>query len=120
MVLGLLQPSSGTVLFDGQDISGAVSLDRRETLAFRLAGMVRRAGGWLSIGADIDLAAEVDTGAVHVREIADIARARQTLGSAGLIGLWTLAMTPIIISLVAAQVTRSAVTTKSETPSPVT
>jgi thiamine-phosphate pyrophosphorylase len=58
----------------------------RKALAFRLAGMVRRAGGRLSIGADIDLAADAGTGAVHVREIADIARARQTLGSAGLIG----------------------------------
>ena len=35
MVLGLLQPSSGTVVFDGHDISGAVSPGRRETLAFR-------------------------------------------------------------------------------------
>jgi peptide/nickel transport system ATP-binding protein len=35
MVLGLLQPSSGTVAFDGHDISAAVSLGRRETLAFR-------------------------------------------------------------------------------------
>jgi peptide/nickel transport system ATP-binding protein len=35
MVLGLLQPSSGTVLFDGQEVSDAASLGRRETLAFR-------------------------------------------------------------------------------------
>jgi peptide/nickel transport system ATP-binding protein len=35
MVLGLLQPSSGTVVFDGHDVSGAVSPGRRETLAFR-------------------------------------------------------------------------------------
>jgi peptide/nickel transport system ATP-binding protein len=35
MVLGLLQPSSGTVLFDGQEVSNAASLSRRETLAFR-------------------------------------------------------------------------------------
>jgi peptide/nickel transport system ATP-binding protein len=34
MVLGLLQPSSGTVVFDGRDVSG-ISLSRRETLAFR-------------------------------------------------------------------------------------
>jgi peptide/nickel transport system ATP-binding protein len=33
MVLGLLEPSSGTVVFDGIDVSG--SLSRRETLAFR-------------------------------------------------------------------------------------
>jgi oligopeptide transport system ATP-binding protein len=35
MVLGLLQPSSGTVVFDGLNITDAASLSRRETLAFR-------------------------------------------------------------------------------------
>jgi len=35
MVLGLLQPSSGTVVFDGLDVSGTASLSRRQTLAFR-------------------------------------------------------------------------------------
>jgi len=35
MVLGLLQPSSGTVIFDGQDVSGIASMSRSETLAFR-------------------------------------------------------------------------------------
>jgi peptide/nickel transport system ATP-binding protein len=35
MVLGLLQPSSGTVVFDGIEVSDSASLGRRETLAFR-------------------------------------------------------------------------------------
>ena len=35
MVLGLLQPSSGTVVFDGLDVSDTASLNRSETLAFR-------------------------------------------------------------------------------------
>jgi peptide/nickel transport system ATP-binding protein len=35
MVLGLLQPSSGTVIFDGLDVSDTASLSRRQTLAFR-------------------------------------------------------------------------------------
>jgi peptide/nickel transport system ATP-binding protein len=35
MVLGLLQPSSGTVSFDGQDVSGIASMSHRETLTFR-------------------------------------------------------------------------------------
>src|SRR6201992_2462595 len=35
MVLGLLQPSSGTVVFDGLDISDTASLSRGQTLAFR-------------------------------------------------------------------------------------
>ena len=49
--------------------------------------MVRQAGGRLSIGADIALAAEIDTGAAHVRDLADIAHARHALGPSGLIGL---------------------------------
>lgn len=64
-----------------------LELAERRALASRLAEMVRRAGGRLSIGADIDLAAEVGTGAVHVRDIADIARARRALGPSALIGL---------------------------------
>jgi peptide/nickel transport system ATP-binding protein len=35
MVLGLLQPSSGTVVFDGLDVSDTASLTRGQTLAFR-------------------------------------------------------------------------------------
>ena len=35
MVLGLLEPSSGTVVFDGQDVSDPTSMTRGETLAFR-------------------------------------------------------------------------------------
>jgi peptide/nickel transport system ATP-binding protein len=35
MVLGLLQPSSGTVVFDGLDVSDTATLSRRQTLAFR-------------------------------------------------------------------------------------
>jgi peptide/nickel transport system ATP-binding protein len=35
MVLGLLQPSSGTVVFDGQHVSDTASMSRGETLAVR-------------------------------------------------------------------------------------
>ncbi len=35
MVLGLLQPSSGTVVFDGTEVTDAASMGRPETLAFR-------------------------------------------------------------------------------------
>jgi peptide/nickel transport system ATP-binding protein len=35
MVLGLLKPSSGTVVFDGIEVSDAASLNRRQTMAFR-------------------------------------------------------------------------------------
>jgi thiamine-phosphate pyrophosphorylase len=59
----------------------------RKALALRLAGIVRSAGGRLSIGGDVELAADVGTGAVHVRDMAGIVRARQTLGPAALVGL---------------------------------
>jgi peptide/nickel transport system ATP-binding protein len=35
MVLGLLEPTSGTVVFDGLNVSGIAKLHRREMLAFR-------------------------------------------------------------------------------------
>jgi oligopeptide transport system ATP-binding protein len=35
MVLGLLEPSSGTVVFDGLDVADAASMNHRQTLAFR-------------------------------------------------------------------------------------
>jgi thiamine-phosphate pyrophosphorylase len=59
----------------------------RKALALRLAVIVRDAGGRLSIGGDVELAAEAGTRAVHVRDAADIARARRTLGPSALIGL---------------------------------
>ena len=59
----------------------------RKALALRLAEIVRPAGGRLSIGADVELAADVGAGAVHVRDVAEIPRARQMLGLSALIGL---------------------------------
>jgi thiamine-phosphate pyrophosphorylase len=53
----------------------------------RLSEIVQGAGGRLSIGADIELAAAVRTQAVHVRDNAAIAEARRRLGPAALIGL---------------------------------
>src|SRR4029453_6190204 len=67
----------------------------RKALAFQLAEIVRPAGGRLSIGADVELAADVGTGAVHVRETADIARARQMLGPSALIGLSAHTLTDV-------------------------
>ncbi len=58
----------------------------RRRLALRLAGIVRAAGGVLSIGGDIELARDAGTGAVHVREIAAIRQAKQRLGAASLVG----------------------------------
>ena len=59
----------------------------RRRLAHRLAKILQSVGGLLSIGADVGLAAEVGTGAVHVRDIGGVARARRALGSSALIGL---------------------------------
>jgi thiamine-phosphate pyrophosphorylase len=52
-----------------------------------LVDIVQGAGGLLSIGGDIELAAEVETGGVHVRDVAGIVQARQTLGPSALIGM---------------------------------
>lgn len=59
----------------------------RRRLAFRLAEIVHGANGRLSIGGDVELAAETGTGAAHVRDLASIAHARQALGPLALIGL---------------------------------
>lgn len=64
-----------------------LELAERRHLAMRLANLVQGAGGCLSMGGDIELAAEAETNAVHVRDIAAIAKARQRLGPAALIGL---------------------------------
>ena len=59
----------------------------RRRLALRLAEIVHGAGGRLSIGGDVDLAAETGTGAAHVRDLASIAQARRVLGPRALVGL---------------------------------
>ena len=59
----------------------------RRRLALRLANIVHGAGGRLSIGGDVELAAETGTGAVHARDLAEIAHARRMLGPQALIGL---------------------------------
>jgi thiamine-phosphate pyrophosphorylase len=62
------------------------SLERRQ-LAFRLAQIVRGAGGRLSIGDDAALAHEAGTGAVHMRDIGGVTHARAMLGPSALIGM---------------------------------
>jgi thiamine-phosphate pyrophosphorylase len=52
-----------------------------------LVDIVRGAGGLLSIGCDIELAAEVGTGGVHARDVAGIVQARQALGPTALVGM---------------------------------
>lgn len=59
----------------------------RRRLAFRLTEIVRERSGLLSIGGDIELAEEVGSGGIHVRDIASIAEARQALGPSVLVGL---------------------------------
>jgi thiamine-phosphate pyrophosphorylase len=64
-------------------------LERAERwqLAFRLADIVHDAGGRLSIGGDIELAAETGSGAVHMRDVTGIVHARKALGPSALAGL---------------------------------
>ena len=61
--------------------------NERRRLALRLADIVQSAGGRLSIGGDVELAADTGTGAVHVRDLAGIPHARRMLGSLALVGL---------------------------------
>jgi thiamine-phosphate pyrophosphorylase len=64
-------------------------LERSERLrlALRLAEIVHGLGGRLSIGGDVELAAETGTRAVHVRDLPGVAHARQVLGPLALVGL---------------------------------
>jgi thiamine-phosphate pyrophosphorylase len=64
-----------------------LELTERRRLAFRFAEIVHRAGGRLSIGGDIGVAAEVGTRAVHLRDLASLAHARRALGPLSLVGL---------------------------------
>ena len=59
----------------------------RRRLALRLAEIVHGAGGRLSIGGDVELAAETSLSAVQVRDLASLAHARRALGPLALVGL---------------------------------
>jgi len=61
--------------------------EQRRRLALRLAGIVREVRGVLSIGADIALARDIGSDAVHLRDIASVAQARHVLGASALIGM---------------------------------
>ncbi len=63
MVLGLLQPSSGTVIFDGQDVSDTASMSRGETLAFRRRSAAGVSKPLRQLGSDV-------LGAAHHRRTA--------------------------------------------------
>jgi thiamine-phosphate pyrophosphorylase len=59
----------------------------RLELGLRLRDIVSAAGGRLSVGGDIDLALEMETGAAHVSTPADVAAARRRLGDGALVGM---------------------------------
>jgi thiamine-phosphate pyrophosphorylase len=61
--------------------------EQRRRLALRLAGIVREVHGVLSIGADLELARDTGSAAVHLRDVASIAQARHVLGASALIGM---------------------------------
>jgi thiamine-phosphate pyrophosphorylase len=61
--------------------------NERRRLAFRLAEIVHDAGGRLSIGEDVELAADIGSSAVQMRDLAGIVHARNILGPSALIGL---------------------------------
>jgi thiamine-phosphate pyrophosphorylase len=60
--------------------------ERRE-LALSLRALTDRSGAHLSIGADVELAAEVDADGVHLPAGSAVAAARRRLGSKALIGI---------------------------------
>ena len=59
----------------------------RRALAEALAAMMRRAGACLSIGADVELAAEVGAAGVHLRASPEVAGARRRLGPRTVLGV---------------------------------
>lgn len=66
----------------------------RRDLALELIGVVREAGGWLTIGGDVELAAEIDADGVHLSGAEGrlglpdrIAAARAALGANALVGV---------------------------------
>jgi thiamine-phosphate pyrophosphorylase len=83
IVAEVLSAGARWIWFRDRDLEIA----ERRQLATRLADLVQSIGGCLSIGADVELAAEAETNAVHVRDIADIAQARRLLGATALVGL---------------------------------
>jgi thiamine-phosphate pyrophosphorylase len=73
-------------------------IERRQ-LAFRLAQIVRDAGGRLSIGNDVTLAQDAGTGAVHMRDIDGVTHARATLGPSALIGMSAHCVADVIAAM---------------------
>jgi thiamine-phosphate pyrophosphorylase len=61
--------------------------EERRDLAVRLAKIAAEHGVTLSVSTDVDLAAEVGAGGVHLQSAAAIAPARRRLGSAAIIGV---------------------------------
>jgi thiamine-phosphate pyrophosphorylase len=83
IVADVLSAGARWIWFRDRDLEIA----ERRQLAMRLAELVQSIGGCLSIGGDVELAAEAETNAVHVRDIAAIAQARRLLGPTALVGL---------------------------------
>ena len=83
IVAELLSAGARWIWFRDRDLEIA----ERRQLAMRLANVVQDAGGCLSIGGDVEQAAEAGANAVHVGDIAAITQARRLLGPAALVGL---------------------------------
>ena len=66
-----------------------MAAEPRRALAARLVAITQRHGVRLSIGGDVDLAAEVAADAVHLAAGASVAAARAQLGPGALIGIST-------------------------------
>lgn len=64
-----------------------LGLEERKALAVRLAAIVKRYNGTLSIGGDVALAASIGAQAAHVSTPTDVENARRALGNNALIGM---------------------------------
>jgi thiamine-phosphate pyrophosphorylase len=83
VVAEILSAGARWIWFRDRDLEIA----ERRRLALRLSKLVQGAGGCLSIGGDVELAAEIGANAVHVRDIATVTQARRLLGPIALVGL---------------------------------
>jgi thiamine-phosphate pyrophosphorylase len=83
VVAEILSAGARWIWFRDRDLEIA----ERRQLALRLSKLVQSASGCLSIGGDIELAAEIGANAVHVRDIATVTQARRLLGPIALVGL---------------------------------
>lgn len=82
-VAALVAGGAGWIWLRDRDLPGT----ERRVLAEHVRAITAEAGAWLTIGADVELAAEVRADGVHLPAGADLSAARRRLGPAALVGV---------------------------------